>query len=222
VKQIEIIHINRIAQVPPTAIWLRRQWKKVYSSLVHADRDNVSHADAKMIFTTVASMVQRLDVRLMPLLDNHHTSSLTYRPCFKCLNHGKKPCTARLSILDDTKPLQLCGNASRSWLTVAIRTSPHPEKLCIMSWWQMLSPPCGPNATSHVNYLLVAFKRYHRNCYCILLNVFYIVETTEILEVIDVGCVVGKSSETPSNVILELPFWHCTPLGQFINGLDFG
>ena len=36
VKQIETIQVNRVAQVPPPAIWLWRQSKKVYSSLDHA------------------------------------------------------------------------------------------------------------------------------------------------------------------------------------------
>jgi len=53
-----------------------------------------------------------------------------------------------------------------------------------------------------MNCLFVALKRHHRNSYCIVLNVFCIFEMTEILIVIDVVCEVGKSLETPSNVIL--------------------
>jgi len=174
----------------------------MYSSLDRAYRDDISGSDAEKRLSTVASIVQVLHRRLMPLLDNHHTSSLTYRPCGKRRNQGKKPFNARFSILDDEKTLQLCGNASRFRLKVAIRTRPHPEKHCIISWWLMLSPPCGPSATNHMNCLLIALKRRHRNCYCVVPNVFCLVETTEILIVIDVVCEVGKSLETPSNVIL--------------------
>jgi len=44
---------------------------------------------------------------------------------------------------------------------------------------------------------------------------------TEILIMIDVVCEVGKSFETPSNVILQLSFWHHTALRQVIKGVDF-
>jgi hypothetical protein len=169
----------------------------------------------------VAFTVQVFDQRLMPLLDNHHTSSLMYRPCCKCLNQGKKPCNTPFSILANKKTLQPCGNASRSLLKVAIRTRPHPETHCIIRLWFMLSPPCGPSATNPMNCLLIALKRRDQNCYCVVPNVFCIVEMTEILIIIDVVCEVGNSLETPSNVILSLPFWHCTPLGQVIKGLDF-
>jgi len=157
----------------------------------------------------------------MSLLDNHHTSSLRYRPCCKRLNQGKKPSNAQLSILDDVKTLQPCRNSSSSRLKVAIRTHPHPEKHCIISWWLMLSPPCGPSATNHMSYLLVTLERCHQNCFHIVPKVFCIVETTDVLIVIDVVCEVGKSLETLSDVILLHPFWHCTPLGQVIKGLDF-
>jgi len=93
-------------------------------------------------------------------------------------------------------------NESRSRLEVAIRTRPHPEKYCIISWWIMLSPPWGPCATNHMNCLLVALKELHRDCYCILPNVFCIIQMTEILTVIDEVCEVGKSLEPPSNVIM--------------------
>ena len=66
----------------------------------------------------------------------------------------------------------------------------------------MLSPPCGPSATNHMNCLLFALKRRDQNCYCVVLNVFCTVEMTEILIVIDVVCEVGKPLEIPSNVIL--------------------
>jgi len=174
----------------------------VYSSLDRAYRDDISGSDAEKRLTTVVSIVRGLHRRLMPLLDNHHTSSLTYRPCCKCLNQGKKPFNARFSILNDNKTLQLCGNASRSLLKVAIRTRPHQGKHCIISWWLMLSPPCGPSATNHMNSLLIALKRRHRNCHWVVPNVFCIVQMTEILIMIDVVCEVGKSLETPSNVIL--------------------
>jgi len=201
-KQIESIPVNRVAQVPPRAIWLRLQRKKVYSSLDRAYRDDISGSDAEKRLATAASIGQGLHWRLMPLLDNHHTSSLTYWPCCKRLNQGKKLVNARFSILDDEKTLQPCRNACRGRLKVAIRTRPHPEKHCIISWWLMLSLPCGPSATNHMKCSLIALKRGDRNCYCVVPNVFCIVETTEILIVIDVVCEVSKSLETPSNVIL--------------------
>ena len=150
---------------------------------------------------TVPSIMRGLHRRLMPLLDKHHTSSLTYRPCCKWLKKGKKPFNAQFSIIDDEKTLQSCRNASRSQLKVAIRTCPHPEKYWFICWWLMLFPPCGPSAMNHMNYLLVALKRCHQNCYWVVPNVLCIVETTEILILIDLVCEVGKSLETPSNVI---------------------
>ena len=160
VKQIESIQVNRVARVPPRAIWLWRQRNKVYGSSDCAYRDDISFSDSKRMLMTVASIVQGLHRRLMPLLKNHHTSSLTYQPCCKRLNQGKKPFKARFSILDDKKKLQPCVNMSRSWLKVAILTRPHPEKPCIICWWLMLSPPCGPSATNHMNCLLVASKKH--------------------------------------------------------------
>jgi len=154
------------------------------------------------MLTTVASIMQGLHWRLMTLLNKHHTSSLTYQPCRKRLNHGKKPCTARFSILDDEKTLQPCGNMSSSRLKVTIRTKHNQEKHCIISWWLMLSPPCGPSAMNLKNCLLFALKSGHRNCYCVLPNVFCIVGTTEILIMIDIVCEVSNSPETPSNLNL--------------------
>jgi len=127
VKQIIIIQVNRVAQVPPRAIWLQRQSKKVYSSLDHTYRDYISGSDAENRLRRVASIVQGLYRRLMPLFDNHHTSNLTYRLCCKRLNQGNKPLNVRFSILHDIKTLQPCGNASCSRLKMAIRTRPHPE-----------------------------------------------------------------------------------------------
>jgi hypothetical protein len=89
---------------------------------------------------------------LMPASKNHHTSSLTYRRCCKCLNTGKKPFNAQFSILNDEKTLQLYGNASRSQLNVAIRTRLYPEMHCTISWWFTLSPPCGPTANTYISY----------------------------------------------------------------------
>jgi len=174
----------------------------VYSSLDRAYRDDISGCDDETRLTTVTSIMQGLHRRLMPLLDNHHTSSLTYRPCCKRLNQGIKTFNARFSILDDEKTIQPCGDASLCRLKVAIRTRPHPAKHCTISWWLMLSPPCGPSATNHMNCLLIALKRRHRNWYCVVPNVFCIVERTEILIVLDIVCKVNKSLDTPSNVIL--------------------
>jgi len=170
---------------------------------------------------TVASSFDGLHQRLMPLFHNHHTSSLTYQPCCKHLNQGKKPFNTQYSILDNKKTLQPYGNVPRSQLKAAIWTCHHHEKDCIISCWLILSPPCGPSATNNMNCLLVALKRHHWNCYCVVLNVFCIIEMTEILTIIDVVFEVGKSLEIPSNVVLLLPLWHSTPLGQVIKGLDF-
>jgi len=181
----------------------------------------MSGSDAEETLKTIASSVPRLHRRSMPLLDNHLTSCVTYRPCCKRLNQGKKPFNTQFSILEDEKTLQPCRNASCSRLKVALRTRPHPEKHCIISSWLMLSPPCGPSATNHMNCLLVALKRCHRNCYSVVLNVFCIIETTDLLIMIDIVSEAGKSLETPRNVILYLPLWHCTPLCQVMKGLDF-
>jgi len=167
-----------------------------------AYRDDISTSDTEMMITMVASIMKGLHRRLMPLLDNHHTSSLTYQPCCKCLNQGNKPFNARSSILHNKKTLQLCGNASSCWLKVAIQTSPHPEKHCIISWWLMLSPPCGPSIMNHMNILVVTLKWGYQNCYYVVPNVFGIVDATEKLIMIEVVCEVGKSLETSSNVIL--------------------
>jgi len=119
VKQIESIQVSRVAQVPPRAILLRHQRKKVYSSLNSAYRDDMRGSDTQKRLTTVASIVQWLVRSLMPLLNNHHTSSVTYQPSCKSLDQGKKPCNAQFSILDDDKTLHPYGNESRSRHTVA-------------------------------------------------------------------------------------------------------
>jgi len=190
------------AQVEQRAIWLLRQRKEVSSPLDRADRDDISSSNAEQRYTTVASIEQGLNRRLMSSLDNHHSHSLTYRPCCKCVQQCKKPMNTRFSILDDAKTLQPCENASSSLPHVAIQTRPHPEKNCIISWWLKHSPPGGPSPTNHMNCLLIRLKRRHRNCYCHVPNAFCIAEMTEILIVIDIVREVGKSLDTPSNVIL--------------------
>ena len=175
----------------------------MYSSLDHTYRDDIGCCDAERRLTTVHSIVQGLHQRLMTLLDNHHTSSLTHRPCCKRPNQCRKPLNAQFSLRDNETTIQLYGNACSGRLQeVAIRTHPHPGKRCIISWWIMLSPPCGPSAMNHMNCLPLALKRHHRNCYCVVANVFSIIETTEILIVIDIVCNVGKSLETPTDVNL--------------------
>jgi len=178
-------------------------------------------SDTRKRLTILPSKVHRLLRRLMHLLDNQHTCSLTYWPCWKCLNLGTQPFNARFSVFDHKRTLQPCGTVSYSLLNVAIQTHPHAEKHCIISWWLMLSPPCGPSAMNHMNCMLVALKRRDGNCYYVLPNISCIIETTEILIVTNVVCEVGKSLETPPNVILFLPFWHCTPLGQVMKSLGF-
>ena len=135
----------------------------MYSTLDRAYTDEISSSDADKTVLTVASILQRLHQRLMPLLDTYHTSSLMYQPCCICLNQSKKPGNAPFSILDDEKTLQLCGIASRSGLEVAIRTRPSSEMHYIISWWLMLSPPFGPSSMNHMNGLHVALEIHHRN-----------------------------------------------------------
>ena len=191
-----------MAQVPPCAIWLRSDEKKVYTALFHAYTNDISGSDSKKKLTTVASIEQGLYPRSMCHLENHHTGSLMYRHCCKQLNQGKKRFNAWLSILNNGKTIPRCGNASSSRLEVAFQTRPHAEKQCIISWLLMLSPPCEPSAMNHMHCLLIGLKRRHQNCYCIVPNVFGIIETTEILIVIDAVCEVSKSFKTPSNLIL--------------------
>jgi len=202
VNQIESIQVNCVAQVQLRAIGLRCQWKKVYHCLDCTYSEDTSSADAEKWCMTVASIIQGLHRRLIPLLDNYHTSSVANLHCWKCLHHGKKLIKISFSILDDEKTLQLYGNASTIRLEVAIQTYQHLEKHCIISWWHMLFPPCGPSAMNQMNCLLVALKRCHRNCYCIVRNAFSIIATSDILVVINVVSDVGKYLETPSTVIL--------------------
>jgi len=169
----------------------------------------------------VACIVQRLHRRLISLLENHHTSSLTYRPWCKCVNQSNKCFNTRFIILRNKKKLQPCWNASSSGPKVNVQKCPNSEKHCIISWWLMISLPCEPSATNHTNCVLIALTRRHRNCYCFVPNVFYHVGMTEILILIDIVCDVGKPLETPGNLILYFLCWHCTPLGQAIQGLGF-
>jgi len=156
---------------------------------------------AKNWCTMVASIVQELHRRLIALLDNHHTHSLMYWLYRKRLNWGPKPFNAPFSILGKWSTLQPYGNESRSQLKVAIRTCHYPEKHCIISGWLMISPLCGQSATNHMNCLRFTSKRRHPKCNFDRLNVFFIIQTTEILIKIDVVSDIGKSHETPSNVI---------------------
>jgi len=201
-KQIESIQVNRVAQVPQQAIWLRYQCKKVFRPSDRASREDTSGSKSKSGITIVASIMQRLYQGMMSHFNKRHTSSLMYQPSCNHLNQGEKPYNDWFGILDDKKSLQRLGNASSSRLKVAIWTCPHPKKHCIISWWLMLCPPCWNGATNHMNCLLVVLKRHHPNCYCDVLNGFCIVETTQVLIVIDIVFEVGKSLETPSNVIL--------------------
>jgi len=151
---------------------------------------------------TVVSIVQGLYQKLIPILDNHHSGSLTYQPCWKRLNHGMKPLHTRFSVLDDDRTVQSCSNASSSQHKVAIWTCCYPEMHCIIAWWLMLSPHCEPRSINHRNCLLGAINRCHQNCNYVVTNIFWIIEATEILIMIDVVCNVSKSLEIRSNVIL--------------------
>jgi len=134
ITQIESIQVNRVAQVSPHAILLWPEQKEVSSNEDPAKRDDISGSDTKCRLTTVASIVQGLHRRLISLLHIHHTSSLMYRPCYKPLDKGRKPCNAQFSILTDERTLQTYGNASSSRPKVAIRTRPHVEMHCIIPW----------------------------------------------------------------------------------------
>ena len=202
VKQIETIQAYPVAQVPPRAIRLRHQQMKVYSPLDHPYSDERSGSDTGKRLTILGSIGQWLHRMLISLLNDYHASSLMYRHCCKCLVQVEKPLNSRFSILDDEMTLQWSRNVSSSWLHVAIWTHPHPEKHCIIPWWLMVSPPCGPSETNQMNCLLFTLERLHWNCYWVVPNVFCIVERTAILIVIDIVCEVGKSLETQSNVIL--------------------
>ena len=174
----------------------------MYSSFHCADRGDICGFNAEKLLMMVAFFVQGLHRGLMTLLHNHPSCHLTYRPCPKCLNQGKKQFGTQFSILNKETTLQLCGILSRSRLNVAIQTRPYPEIHCIISGGIMLSPRSGPCATNHMNCFLIAFKRRNRNCCWVVRNESCILEMTARMIVIDVVCEVGKSLETPSNVIL--------------------
>jgi len=165
-------------------------------------RDVKSSSNSEKRLSMIASIIEGLHWRLMSLLDNHHTSSLTYRPCCNSLNQGKTPFNGRFSILNNEKTVQMSGNVSSSQLKVAIQTHPHREKHCIISWWLTRCPPWAPSATNDMNCLCIASKWRHWNCYCVVPNVFCIVGMTGILTVIDIVCEVTKSIAIPSNVIV--------------------
>jgi len=139
------------AKYAPRAIWLQNKQNTVYSIVDCTYRANNRGSNAENSRRMVASITEVLYWMLLHLLDNRHTSCLTYQPCWKHLNQGKMAFNAWLHILHDKISLQLCMNASHSRLRVPICTHPHPEKHCIISWWIMLSPPSGPSATNHMH-----------------------------------------------------------------------
>jgi len=202
VKQVENIEVNHVAQLPLWATWLQRRWKMVFSSLDRTNRDDINCSTTENMLTMVASIVYELHCMLIPLLNNHHTNSPTYLPCCRCLNQCNKLFNTQISILNDKKTHKRCRNLTCSRHKVAIRTCSHPEMHSIISWCLMVSPLCAPSATNLMNCMLVTLTRRQQNCYCIVLNVVCIIETTEILIVIDIVCQVGNSLEARSNVIL--------------------
>lgn len=201
-QQIERIEVNSVAQVPPHAIWLWRQQKTLYHSLDFADRGNLSISDAEKRLMMVVSIMEGLHQRWMLLLDKHHTCSPLYQPCWKYLNHSKKHFNARFNILDNGKTHQLFRNECSSQHRVVIRTDPHPELQSIKASTLMCSQPCGPCGTNHMNCRLVVLNRQQRKYFCVLRDVFCIMEMTDILVVIEVACEVSKCLEPPSNVTL--------------------
>jgi len=202
VKQSDCIQVKGITQVPPYAIWLQQQGTIMFSPLNRAYRDDISGFNDENSLMTMASILYGLHWILISLFNGHHTSSLMGRPCCKHLNQDKEPVNTWFSMLNNEKTVQPCENASSGWPKVAIHAYPYWENHCIISWYPKLSPPCGPSAMNYVNFLLITWKRCHQKCYCVVPTVFCIVETTEILIVIPVVCEVGKSFETPSDVVL--------------------
>jgi len=185
-----------IAQVPLQAIGLGCQRKKVYSSFDRTYAGDISCSNTEKKLTMGAPIMQELHWWLMSLLENRYTSSLTNRPCCKHLNQGQKPFNAGFSINDNGITLQLCRNASCSPLTVHVWTRPHLEKHCIIGWCLIFSPLCGPSATKSMNSVVVALKRCHRNCCGVELNVFWLIQMTEVLIVIDGVCEGSKYLKT--------------------------
>jgi len=168
----------------------------------------------------VASIVQGFHWRLIPLLHNHHTSSLKYRPCCEHLSRGRKDSNTPFRITNDDNTIQPWGIVWSGQPNVAMQCHLHPVKRCIIVWLLMICLPCGRNAMNHMNCLLVIWKRGHQHCYCIVRNEFSIVARTGIRIMMNLVCEAGISFELPSNVILHLPLWHCTPLGQVMKDLD--
>ena len=115
VKLIESIEGKWVTQVPPPVIWLQRQRKRVCNPLDHTYRDDRSGSDANQRLTMVASRVQGLHRRLISLPNTHRTSSLTYQPCWKRLNQGKKCWSSGFSILDNNKTLKMWRECIQQW-----------------------------------------------------------------------------------------------------------
>jgi len=114
VKHIERIQDNRVAHIPPHAIWMGCQWHMVYSPSDRTYMDDICGSDTPQRLGIAGSVAQGLHRRLMSLPNNHRTSSLTYGPCRKSLNQGGKPFNTLFSFLDDEKTLPKCGYASSS------------------------------------------------------------------------------------------------------------
>lgn len=85
------MQVNRVAQVLLHAIWVQYQWEKMYSQLDCAYRYNISGSNSEIKLTMVVSIMRMLNQRLLSLLDNDHTNSLTYRPFWTPLNQAKTP-----------------------------------------------------------------------------------------------------------------------------------
>jgi len=120
VPHIPSISVNCVAQVPPHAIWLRNLRKKVYCHLDRVYRADIGGSNTEKRLIKIGSIVQESYQRLMSLLNNHHATSLTYLPCSKYLNQGKKCFNDQCSILNNDETVQLCWNVSSGWLEVAI------------------------------------------------------------------------------------------------------
>jgi hypothetical protein len=80
IKHIQPIHAKGVAQVPPWAMLLWGEKKKVQSFVDPADRDDITGSDTEQRLTIVASIMEVLLWRVKPLLDNYNFSSLPYQP----------------------------------------------------------------------------------------------------------------------------------------------
>ena len=146
--------------------------------------------------------MEELHRRLMPLLDNHHTSRLTYRASCEGPKQGKKPFIARLSILDaekDSSNVQEC--VPQSIYRGYPHLSPSSETLHHFLGAYAISA-LGTQCSELYKLLASRIEKTSPKLLLVCTKCICIREMNEILIVIDVVCEVSKFPETPSDVIL--------------------